>query len=314
MRQPGLTVAACWRRGTSGSTWRSAASRSFGGDPPTRMVRQVHPACPGQDAHLRSGAEARLRSALRPSRQARHGQRGGCHPVADAQPGRGLGPGSGGAAIPVRFVVKYKRPQTGAVPDGGGVPPSRAGAGRAGGRGPDAGARGGGVAPADADRVPVRRDPDLAVGERAPEAGELRLRDSKTGPRVVPLSPARQRAVLAGLRARGRQPAGSLPGADGPAGTCHRSPTSLVPRGCGCPRRAGGRAASTISAIPSRRAPLALGESLPTIGKLLGHSKIQTTARYAHLARDSVKTSAARVAASIGADILPLPAGVSHRL
>ena len=49
---------------------------------------------------------------------------------------------------------------------------------------------------------------------------------------------------------------------------------------------------------------LALGESLPTIGKLLGHSKIQTTARYAHLARDSVHESAARVAASIGADIL----------
>ena len=41
------------------------------------------------------------------------------------------------------------------------------------------------------------------------------------------------------------------------------------------------------------------------IGKLLGHSKIQTTARYAHLARDSVKVSAARVADSIGADILP---------
>ena len=40
------------------------------------------------------------------------------------------------------------------------------------------------------------------------------------------------------------------------------------------------------------------------IGKLLGHSQIQTTARYAHLARDSVQASAARVAASIGADIL----------
>ena len=40
------------------------------------------------------------------------------------------------------------------------------------------------------------------------------------------------------------------------------------------------------------------------IGKLLGHSKIQTTARYAHLARDSVKRSAARVTVSIGADIL----------
>ena len=41
------------------------------------------------------------------------------------------------------------------------------------------------------------------------------------------------------------------------------------------------------------------------IGKLLGHTKIQTTVRYAHRARDSIKLSAARVAASIGADILP---------
>ena len=41
------------------------------------------------------------------------------------------------------------------------------------------------------------------------------------------------------------------------------------------------------------------------IGKLLGHSQIRTTERYAHLARDSVKASAARVAASIGADFLP---------
>ena len=49
---------------------------------------------------------------------------------------------------------------------------------------------------------------------------------------------------------------------------------------------------------------LALGESLPVIAKPLGHSQIQTTARYAHLARDSVKTSAARVAASIAGDFL----------
>ena len=50
---------------------------------------------------------------------------------------------------------------------------------------------------------------------------------------------------------------------------------------------------------------LALGEDLKMIGKLLGHRKIQTTARYAHLARDSVKESATLVAASIAADILP---------
>ena len=41
---------------------------------------------------------------------------------------------------------------------------------------------------------------------------------------------------------------------------------------------------------------LAPGESLPVIAKLLGHSQIRTTARYAHLARDSVKASAAHLA------------------
>ena len=48
---------------------------------------------------------------------------------------------------------------------------------------------------------------------------------------------------------------------------------------------------------------LALGESLPTIGRLLGHGQVATTARYAHLARDAVKASASRVADSIAGDI-----------
>ena len=46
-----------------------------------------------------------------------------------------------------------------------------------------------------------------------------------------------------------------------------------------------------------------MGESLSMIGKLLGHRKVQTTARYAHLAQDSVKASAARVAESLRADM-----------
>ena len=40
---------------------------------------------------------------------------------------------------------------------------------------------------------------------------------------------------------------------------------------------------------------LALGESLPTIGKLLGHRKVSTTARYAHLMRGAEKVAATRV-------------------
>lgn len=49
---------------------------------------------------------------------------------------------------------------------------------------------------------------------------------------------------------------------------------------------------------------LALGEGLPMIGKLLGHTQVQTTARYAHLANDPVKTAAGRVSDTIGAAML----------
>ena len=49
---------------------------------------------------------------------------------------------------------------------------------------------------------------------------------------------------------------------------------------------------------------LALVEGLPMIGRLLGHKQIETTARYAHLARDSAQEAAERVAASIAEDIL----------
>ena len=38
------------------------------------------------------------------------------------------------------------------------------------------------------------------------------------------------------------------------------------------------------------------------IARHLGHNKVQTTARYAHLARDSVKTAGERVAVSLAAE------------
>ena len=44
---------------------------------------------------------------------------------------------------------------------------------------------------------------------------------------------------------------------------------------------------------------LLVAEGLPMIGKLLGHSQVQTTARYAHLADDPVKTAANRIACRI---------------
>jgi len=44
---------------------------------------------------------------------------------------------------------------------------------------------------------------------------------------------------------------------------------------------------------------VASGQGLPMIGKLLGHTQVQTTARYAHLAADPVRSAADAVASSL---------------
>ena len=46
---------------------------------------------------------------------------------------------------------------------------------------------------------------------------------------------------------------------------------------------------------------VASGQGLPMIGKLLGPTQVQTTARYAHLAADPVKSAADQVSGSIAA-------------
>ena len=48
---------------------------------------------------------------------------------------------------------------------------------------------------------------------------------------------------------------------------------------------------------------VASGENLPMIGKLLGHTQVQTTARDAHLAADLVKRAADKVAGQIAASL-----------
>ena len=42
-------------------------------------------------------------------------------------------------------------------------------------------------------------------------------------------------------------------------------------------------------------------DRLPMIGKLLGHTQVQTTARYAHLAADPLEAAADQVASNISA-------------
>ena len=49
---------------------------------------------------------------------------------------------------------------------------------------------------------------------------------------------------------------------------------------------------------------LALGENLPMIGRLLGHSELQATERYAHLDWDWIRDAAVRISESIAADVL----------
>jgi integrase len=51
-------------------------------------------------------------------------------------------------------------------------------------------------------------------------------------------------------------------------------------------------------------AAVAAGQGLPMIGKLLGHTQVATTARYAHLASDPVKAAAEKVSAVIAAAVL----------
>ena len=57
---------------------------------------------------------------------------------------------------------------------------------------------------------------------------------------------------------------------------------------------------------------LALGESLTMIGKLLGHTQVQTTAKYAHFAHDSIQNAAARITGSLGDNLSPGGQRVAH--
>ena len=128
-------------------------------------------------------------------------------------------------------------------------------------------------------------------------AGDLRLRDAKTGPRMVPLT-APVLGILDGISREPDNPwviAGQRPGA-GLTGLHHYWRPIRARAGL-----ADVRIHDLRHSYASRA--LALGESLYSIGKLLGHSRVSTTARYAHLMREAEKAAASRVGESIGAHI-----------
>ncbi len=130
-------------------------------------------------------------------------------------------------------------------------------------------------------------------------AGEIRLRDTKTGTRMIPLTPT----VAGVLRALRRQ-------AGNPWVITGKCPGEHLRDLNSCWRRLRERAGLRDVRLHDLRhswasRALALGESLPMIGALLGHTQMQTTARYAHLERGAERRSGARVAASIAARLPP---------
>ena len=126
-------------------------------------------------------------------------------------------------------------------------------------------------------------------------AREMRLRDAKTGPRTVQLSPAAADVLARAPRIEGNPHV--VPGMRPGTRMCDlQRPWERIRKRAGLEKL---RLHDCRHSFASRA--LALGESLPMIGKLLGHSHMKTTARYAHLARDSVHESARRVSESIEA-------------
>ena len=130
-------------------------------------------------------------------------------------------------------------------------------------------------------------------------AGELRLRETKSGARMIPLTPAVEE-VLAGIP---RVPGNPWVIAGAKTGRHMANIDKVWQRLREQARLEDVRIHDLRHSYASRA--LALGESITMIGRLLGHTKVGTTARYAHLARDTERASAARVGGSIGTDIMP---------
>jgi integrase len=139
------------------------------------------------------------------------------------------------------------------------------------------------------------------------KARELHLPDSKTGAKVVPFGKTAV-AVLKGIEEvddnpyviTGKNPGSHLTDLQHPWRRI-RSKANLD----------GVRIHDLRHSYAS--GALALGEGLPMIGKLLGHTQVQTTARYAHLARDPVKMAGSRVSDAIGAAMFKRTKKTSRR-
>ena len=127
----------------------------------------------------------------------------------------------------------------------------------------------------------------------------LRLRDAKTGPRMVPLT-EQVLKVLDGIERADGVPWVFRGAKTGSRLACLSWHWRRIKPETGLHDV---RVHDLRHSYASRA--LALGESLPTIGRLLGHARVGTTAKYAHLVRDAEKAAAARTGDSIAAHIMP---------
>jgi len=125
------------------------------------------------------------------------------------------------------------------------------------------------------------------------DAKELRLPDSKTGPKTVHLGSAAVERLkrIKKLEDNEFVITGENPGAHL---TDLQHPWRRIRKAA---KLDGLRLHDLRHSFASRG--LLVGEGLPMIGKLLGHTQVQTTARYAHLANDPIKSAADRIAERI---------------
>jgi len=133
------------------------------------------------------------------------------------------------------------------------------------------------------------------------ERGYLRLGDSKTGAKVIPIgAPACE--VLAGVAAiEGSEFVFPASSGDG-----HFQGVERV-----------WQKVRTLAGFPTLRlhdlrhsfasVGLARGDALPIIGAILGHADVKTTSRYAHLADDPVKKAADEISRSVQAAFAQRP-------
>ncbi|CAO3414013.1 tyrosine-type recombinase/integrase [Azospirillum doebereinerae] len=130
------------------------------------------------------------------------------------------------------------------------------------------------------------------------DEGELRLADSKTGAKVVHLGTVAIE-ILRHLPRIDKNPFVI-------AGTKSNTHLTDLQKPWRRIRKAAGLEQTRIHDLRHTFASggLAVGEGLPMIGKLLGHTQVQTTARYAHLATDPLKAAVDKISDRLAAALI----------